>query len=54
VTLRCTATGRLLSKSAVDHEGEGEGQGEVEDEEYLGAAMKLTSELSRYAITQVS
>ncbi|CAM9694450.1 unnamed protein product, partial [Hapterophycus canaliculatus] len=37
-------TGRLLRKSAVE--------GEIEDGEYLGAAMRLTAELSRYAITQ--
>eukprot|EP00752_Nemacystus_decipiens_P009240 g8253.t1 len=39
-------TGRLLPKSAVE--------AEVEDGEYLGAAMRLTAELSRYAITQAS
>lgn len=38
--------GRLLRKSAL---------GEfIENEEYLGAAMRLTAELSRYAITQVT
>ncbi|CAM9200237.1 unnamed protein product [Scytosiphon promiscuus] len=39
-------TGRLLRKSAVE--------GEIEDGEYLGAAMRLTAELARYAITQAS
>lgn len=38
--------GRLLAKSAVG--------GEIDDGEYLGAAMRLTAELSRYAITQVT
>lgn len=38
--------GRLLPKSAVE--------GEIDDGEYLGAAMRLTAELSRYAITQVT
>lgn len=37
--------GQLLRKSEVG--------GDVEDGEYLGAAMRLTAELSRYAITQV-
>lgn len=35
----------MLPRSAVE--------GGVEDGEYLGAAMRLTAELSRYAITQV-
>ncbi|CAM9935921.1 unnamed protein product [Pylaiella littoralis] len=39
-------TGQLLRKSEVG--------GDVEDGEYLGAAMRLTAELSRYAITQAS
>lgn len=38
--------GQLLRKSAVE--------GDIEDGEYLGAAMRLTAELSRYAITQVT
>ncbi|CAM9957854.1 unnamed protein product, partial [Ectocarpus fasciculatus] len=39
-------TGRLLRKSALE--------GEITDDEYLGATMRLTAELSRYAITQAS
>ncbi|CAN0245159.1 unnamed protein product, partial [Ectocarpus sp. 4 AP-2014] len=39
-------TGQLLRKSALG--------GEIADDEYLGAAMRLTAELSRYAITQAS
>ncbi|CAB1098097.1 unnamed protein product [Ectocarpus sp. CCAP 1310/34] len=39
-------TGRLLRKSALE--------AEIADDEYLGAAMRLTAELSRYAITQAS
>eukprot|EP00904_Undaria_pinnatifida_P007341 jgi/Undpi1/3737/HiC_scaffold_16.g07106.m1 len=38
--------GRLLPRAAVE--------GGIEDNEYLGAAMRLTSELARYAITQAS
>lgn len=38
-------TGRLLPRAAVEEE--------IADNEYLGAAMRLTSELARYAITQV-
>lgn len=37
--------GRLLPRAAVEEE--------IADNEYLGAAMRLTSELARYAITQV-
>lgn len=43
--LLTSSPGRLLRKSALE--------GEITDDEYLGAAMRLTAELSRYAITQV-
>lgn len=44
--LLTSSPGRLLRKSALG--------GEITDDEYLGAAMRLTAELSRYAITQVN